>query len=82
MASSWSQGGGNDIINGEATGDEFGISVPQSDDGRDLTDGVWLNDIIIVLQSNDGHRTLADRGRLIDDDGQDTRNVLVWAPAR
>ncbi len=72
--------GGNDIINGEATGDEFGISVPQSDDGRDLMDGVWLNDIIIVLQSNDGHRTLAGRGRLIDDDGQDTntRNVLVF----
>ncbi len=33
---------GNDV-NGEATADEFGMSVPQSDDGRVLADGVWLN---------------------------------------
>ena len=30
-------------VNGEATGEEFGMSAPQSDDGRVLADRVWLN---------------------------------------
>ena len=30
-------------VNGEATADEFGMSVPQSDDDSVLADRVWLN---------------------------------------
>jgi hypothetical protein len=30
-------------VNGEATADEFGMSVPQSDDDLVLADRVWLN---------------------------------------